>query len=1423
MRFTDINFSKCLLLQKIGRLFLVFFLFSTKPICGLFTSGKEYTYLYNATSSSGVLLPSGAASSWGLNGILVIQAKENTAIMQLRSLKMNTWNGKIGERGIDVDINDSAGELLKPFEVTYKMGLVENLTIEDESVWVTNIKRSIAGVLQLDLSTIEKQAAFHSAEVNHYGQCSMEYVVSSESDNEKTIRKSLDPRTCIGHPLRFWTSVPRLQCTHAEQDPVLKSSERLYYARYNNNTVEDILYINATGGIYIQPFQSFGEAHFHFARQNLQLITVEDTVNHILLHNPHTVTLQHELPEEDLTQGRGLPDKQTVFKVVGSLLDRLSQRLETPGLDTETDNLHNTTISVLLYYLGMLDRTDLEIAYNNISGTSYKEETIRNMFLEALPQIGSKESALFILDLIQNRKVSDITAIQLLTQLPFHVRKPDVQLLVSLQPLLSLTAKISSEIQNTAILSYGTLIYKTCLVYCPYEMLDDYVRLYLDKFTESTEYEKKMIWLEGLANIQLGRVVEFLEPIASGNNAESRHFRALAAWASLPSAPFRPDIIYPVYWPILVNKTEHLEMRIAALTLLIVSNPTPSRLISLYWYMQTEPNQHLYNYFYTTLKSMEQTTYPCYLHMGNIAAQFTRVLRKPSTDKLLLTGNYLFDYKDTYRKFGAMLHGIVIANPGTNIPEVMYATLTNYGSSTIINHVSLYIKAEGLLHSLSTNLDNPTQVKDLLNQFKLDEKDTAPVHLEIIARVQQKTVLCLHLNKTNISKAVKYLSLLPDNIYHMYQNMEFHVNQQRINVPITMESVQVTDMGTNVRLAMTATSLFSMRGNFTHSEFGRNNHVILRTSIHGSEIVENYNPLIDLWHAAERAQSIHGYLPINITIGLDERPFIAYNTPGEHFKMGITAHVRTVTNIRGAKAQTKLKEICSKCPISYTVRKPLPTSELEVMNLFEFAFPELGGQIYTKIFDCENAISREKIVTDILLSHQANYRIWPGMKVILVAVHLLDYFTYVPPKGSCGLAAYVEPYNSLEKTQVKLEYVKSGKNHMLSLTNRELQSQRVLCQWNFAILYEITSWISDSLKIKATKITPDTKITKFCVEVNREMDWEWDFLNTNPTSPSKLNLNLVWGPSHTAKGKCSGSSVVLNLVGELSKTQLEESQKEKWPYKQCQKELEIRNYIPYTDACYETSKELSTLRKYQFFLKYENLPEPLSNIVWKLRAAYDLIGGNSSYTKNSGQFFVSAVFPKESDNGELELDADKMTIRYDSNLVDKFLIRTRIHKYMDSVLFRSFFSTCIIEPSIIQSIYNTTIAFDSHKNILLLGQCYDDNPRFALRASKTNSGITNIFINDETGLIKIIPYQRGGRIYNDTSYVPLEKYVFQRAGPKQIRLHDESVDILFPNILLFMHWTQQQVLLFLPTYLTEFSCGMCTVHSPNTVNFYEEL
>lgn len=102
-----------------------------------------------------------------------------------------------------------------------------------------------------------------------------------------------------------------------------------------------------------------------------------------------------------------------------------------------------------------------------------------------------------------------------------------------------------------------------------------------------------------------------------------------------------------------------------------------------------------------------------------------------------------------------------------------------------------------------------------------------------------------------------------------------------------------------------------------------------RTSIQGTEMVENYNPLSDFWHSAIRSQSVHGYLPVNVTFGFYETLFVSYNTPEEKLKAGFIAHVRTVTNIRGFKIKNKLKSICPNCSALHTVQR-LPHEETQV-------------------------------------------------------------------------------------------------------------------------------------------------------------------------------------------------------------------------------------------------------------------------------------------------------------------------------------------------------------------------------------------------------------------------------------------------------------------------------------------------------------
>ena len=103
------------------------------------------------------------------------------------------------------------------------------------------------------------------------------------------------------------------------------------------------------------------------------------------------------------------------------------------------------------------------------------------------------------------------------------------------------------------------------------------------------------------------------------------------------------------------------------------------------------------------------------------------------------------------------------------------------------------------------------------------------------------------------------------------------------------------------------------------------------------------------------------------------------------------------------------------------------------------------------------------------------------------------------------------------------------------------------------------------------------------------MPWQWEILSNEPIESYRIKLNFIWGLSDNAKGKCSGSSLSINLIGEISSKQLEESKRARWPYGECKNESEGKRIVPYTNSCYEVSKEMSTLRKYKILAQYENV------------------------------------------------------------------------------------------------------------------------------------------------------------------------------------------------------------------------------------------
>lgn len=152
--------------------------------------------------------------------------------------------------------------------------------------------------------------------------------------------------------------------------------------------------------------------------------------------------------------------------------------------------------------------------------------------------------------------------------------------------------------------------------------------------------------------MKIDNILDFLQPIIADHN-RSRHIRLVAIWATKSATAAYPDkvtddVILPdradkpkkktltksklffsivseihltcertfkvadVFWPILTNRSEPLEIRTSALNMLMMSEPTVSRFLTLYWFMQAEPNQQIYNFYYTTINSMANSKYPCH-------------------------------------------------------------------------------------------------------------------------------------------------------------------------------------------------------------------------------------------------------------------------------------------------------------------------------------------------------------------------------------------------------------------------------------------------------------------------------------------------------------------------------------------------------------------------------------------------------------------------------------------------------------------------------------------------------------------------------------------------------------------------------------------------------------------------------------------
>nr|CAD7437537.1 unnamed protein product [Timema bartmani] len=1240
---------------------------------GLFPAGHSLVYEYNTTVWLGTSLGK-VSSQWGLSGRLTVQGQAGDALLQLSDVTVTLYNGDGSTESGNVSkiiLPTQAKQLLQPFILHYKnKQILEALSVKDsEPIWAVNFKRGLASLLQLDITALER-TAFITQEKSVYGTCAVEYGVKSQGDFV-TIRKFVDQDTCTQFPRRSLNKRSTLICPTEWQDQVTSSSERTYTVRSQNGSAI-IKHITSSGGTYVQPFQSRGEAHVLLVNQSLTLES--DDINASPLEvseNVTRVSLTFTLPESDKTQGRAPANQNRLISAVGRALTELSDSVDHSNEGLDISKLHGNLVSTVVDLLSLAELSSLEVLFDRlIVGTSYHQETVRNLFLDILPQVGTEACALFIKDLILEKKVANATVVHFLTTLPFHIQHLSEELLLSLEELVNLSEGAEGEVKNALVLGFASLIYKTCQQTCRPDTLDRYIRRYLDWFTDSSSYADQLLYLDGLSNIELGRVFEYLEPIIRGNvtvrSSQPHHIRYRAIWATASRASYHREQVYHLYWPLLANTSEHLEVRVAALSMLVISQPSPGLFLNLFWFMQREVNPHLYYHYYTTLQSLVDSKYPCYTTLGELVKRLARFVRPPSEPQWS-SGNYILDYSDETHGFGSLAHVSMVGDERSGLPNVFHLTLSSHTMERSITQLSLFVRIEGVLDAVKHQLfkvqeeeSSISEILMVLQQLNITSVEQRPIHLEVAVKLDGRVIFTQYFNQSAF-----------DNLLTVLSNLELlqsglHLNGQRSVVELHDEDVFPTEVGTLVILRSSTVTFTSLRGNLTqgldppHLVYKR--HLDFATSLTTLNQLSTYNPLLNLWQGVERSHALHGYLLLNNEQVLDMIHLIFKLTSHQPTgrQAGIVSHLRTQVFVRGLEADKKLTRLCPNCESHVEWSGGDDSQQAgrdEEGSILKLIYPHFPGR---RVGNHSGKTTLSRLVQDSNLNLIIS-RVLPLSRPLLGLFHLTDYLLLAPPSGVSGYSAHLVSTQShpaqLELSLLLmtedvpssdlLELLPSKKLTLkLLLVHKVANSSSVLRSWDINTVYTTSRGFTEhDLKVKVTRLLGQTVSHRLCLEADAWFP-EWD-----PERPTthlvKGQMNVAWGAVDDSRCPRDSSGLRVTVRAELSDEQSVLGDNKS--YRACRVDSSGKEGLLLTEACSWVAREMATMRKYIANFRWvvnltEQLPEVLLSAGDYLVSLLEVLYPGVTPDSSDYGVMVTAEFPMSRPEVKLTVNKRRTTV-----------------------------------------------------------------------------------------------------------------------------------------------------------------------------------
>lgn len=915
----------------------------TDALPTLVPAGKELIYGYHARVRLGTFEPAEFASLFMLDGKLHVQEDGKSVLMRFSDLTFKLYNGELNgeheEESLPLQLPEEAKTLLKPFRVAYNDdGKIKQLAIDSQDAkFSRNMKKAIASITQLDMKEIKLDSklphAFETVETDIYGEGLVRYNVMPR-ENEVAVQKMID----VMNSTHWYSYVGVMDDDRFNMDklPLSVDSQRKYTLSKDEHGWH-IKRIETHGGIFMNIMKGMSVSQQMATLQRIELLETIPIQTKMTMGEEHNENLIFKLDPNpdidclrDLSFGRSEMTMKEYEKIVLNILDDIVHYLDENQMTMDKPNVkQGQAVNRLHNIMGQMDLTTLEQIFASLEEKTDEHDKKKfTAFQEMIPLIGTRASTMLIRNVIRKQKVSEEMAISMLQKMPFHLRMRTDKLLTDVEDLMNLE-NASEHVRKVALLSFASLVSKVHAHDLHHhhhhhhdnekhmELVNKYVLKIMNLLKSTEDYSLQYLYMNALYNMRF--VSKHLEPYVKGEATQNHHIRLLAMCAALFEMSENEERVFDIYWPILTDHSQHLELRIAAYLTIMASKPSQGRLRDIYWLLRTEPCPDMYHLFYTHLTSLAHTTDPKITEEMKVwAAQVLNSIHKPFRHPI--TGFYSMDYIDPQYGFGAIAHGIFAAS---STSRSIFLDFSKEFYSMPFTFKSLWLKIDGVDPTLIAN--SPKQhtndhIQVLLRMLST-LKDQKNLHIEYALLNQDKIVEMNFFNHQNIDKLMQRLENLMENM----AKKTLHISYDMIT-----EIVLPNDLGFSTmvqyRIPHIRNNEISITDEKVDDMFMKQVNMKLQTVQHAALEMVTYNPVAGFWQGIHRFHLYDMIMPLHVKLAMSRKLHdikITINRLNDAKKetMGIRTMTRTSVSSTLGDKHNLLQQSSKRCePIAEVTR-----------------------------------------------------------------------------------------------------------------------------------------------------------------------------------------------------------------------------------------------------------------------------------------------------------------------------------------------------------------------------------------------------------------------------------------------------------------------------------------------------------------------